>query len=470
MPSVRAGHSAPDTARLADYAGRWLVLIFYPRDFSLVCPTELTAFSARLADFQRRNCELLGVSADPVRLHQEWFATPVGEGGVGPLRFPLASDVDGDTARAYGVWIEELQQPTRGLFVIDPLGVLQYAVMHNLNVGRNPDEVLRVLEGLQSGGLCPANWSTADGTIDPERAIRPGTILGHYRVRSRLGGGAFGTVFSAWDQRLDRPVALKVLRQHLHASRAAVLAEARAAARLHHPRICLICAVEEEGGVPLIAMEFVEGRPLSELIERRPARQLALHIGRQLASGLSAAHSSGVVHGDLKPANVLVTAENHVKIVDFGLAQSEAHADWTSKFDQPLSQPASGSAEADGLAILATSDAMGVAPDDRIVLRGTPAYMSPEQAQGCLATPASDVFAFGLVFFEMLTGCRALGDESSLACLLRLRTQDIAAAIASDLDAQFQPVIAAILAREPGCRPAMSEVIRQLTALDGSPA
>ena len=303
-------------------------------------------------------------------------------------------------------------QPTRGLFIIDPAGVLQYAVIHNLNVGRNPDEVLRVLDGLQSGGLCPANWSSADGTIDLERAIRPGTILGHYRIRSKLGGGAFGTVFAAWDQRLERAVALKVLRQNLHASRAAVLVEARAAAKLHHPHICLIYAVEEEGGVPLIAMELVDGRPLSKVIELGLEPGAAVRLGAQVASGLAAAHASDVVHGDLKPANVLVTADNQAKIVDFGLAKSEAGSEPMSVIDLPLSAPAIGAVTPDSIGILATMERIGAAPDDRAWLRGTPAYMSPEQAQGLAATPASDVFSFGLAFYEMLTGRRVLGEES----------------------------------------------------------
>ena len=199
--------------RSSDYAGRWAILVFYPRDFSFVCPTELTSFSARWLDFRQRGCELLGVSVDSVELHREWLGTPPTEGGLGPLQFPLASDPNGAMARAYGVWVDQKQVCTRGLFIIDPDGILQYAVVHNLNVGRSPDEVLRVLDALQTGGLCPASWTSADGTIDAERALQPGRILGHYRIRQKLGGGTFGTVFAAWDLRLERTVALKVLKR-----------------------------------------------------------------------------------------------------------------------------------------------------------------------------------------------------------------------------------------------------------------
>ena len=112
----------PRLARLSDYAGRWLMLIFYPRDFTFVCPTELTAFSARHADFGKRNCALLGISADSIELHREWLTTLPADGGLGPLHFPLVSDPEGAAARAYGIWVEEKKVSNRGLFIIDPAG------------------------------------------------------------------------------------------------------------------------------------------------------------------------------------------------------------------------------------------------------------------------------------------------------------------------------------------------------------
>ena len=174
MQVAKVGQAAPEFARecadarddnrrsvrSSDYAGRWLMLVFYPRDFSFVCPTELTSFSGRWMDFQQRNCDLLGVSVDSAELHREWLRTSPAEGGLGPLQFPLASDPDGAMARAYGVWLDEKQVSLRGLFVIDPEGILQYAVVHNLNVGRSPGEVLRVLDALQTGALCPASWTS----------------------------------------------------------------------------------------------------------------------------------------------------------------------------------------------------------------------------------------------------------------------------------------------------------------------
>ena len=235
LACVQAEQSAPRRVSLADYAGRWLVLVFYPRDFSFVCPTELTSFSAHLCDFATRDCDVLGISVDSVETHQEWLTTPPSEGGLGPLRFPLASDPEGEASRAYGVWVEEKEVSTRGLFVIDPDGVLQYTVKHNLSVGRRPDVVLRVLDALRTGGLCPANWTSADGNIDPEKVLRPGRTLGRYRIREAIGSGSFGSVFAAWDLRLERMVALKVLKRNVFGSRDVVLAEARAGRRAEQP-------------------------------------------------------------------------------------------------------------------------------------------------------------------------------------------------------------------------------------------
>lgn len=477
MTVAKVGESAPEfalacadarddgrrAARSSDYAGGWLMLMFYPRDFSFVCPTELTSFSARCLDFRQRGCELLGVSVDPVELHREWLQTPPEQGGLGPLRFPLASDPDGATARAYGVWVDQKQVSTRGLFIIDPNGILQYAVVHNLNVGRSPDEVLRVLAALQTGGLCPASWTSADGTIDPERALQPGRILGHYRIRHLLGGGTFGTVFAAWDLRLERMVALKVLKRNVFESRDAVLREARAAAKVNHPHVCTVYAVEEEDGLPLIAMEYLDGQTLSGAIADGLSHDLARNLAAQIASGLAAAHDQRVVHGDLKPANVIVTGQGAAKILDFGLAGPQ-HASQTAIADahQELrsAAPEGGSAVVPETAETLVQEASTSGGEGGI--RGTPAYMSPEQAAGRRPTPASDVFAFGLMLFEMLTGRMAVPDASLATILARLQTQDLGPRLAPEVDEPYRELLVATLARDAARRPAMREVLRQL--------
>ncbi len=135
LESVMPGGAAGPIA-LDDYQGKWLALLFYPRDFSFVCPTELSAFSGRAPDFADRQCDILAVSLDDLETHRRWLETPADAGGVGGLRFPLGSDPDGSASRAYGVWDHSRAIAHRGLFLIDPQGLIQYAVVHALSVGR----------------------------------------------------------------------------------------------------------------------------------------------------------------------------------------------------------------------------------------------------------------------------------------------------------------------------------------------
>ena len=458
LQCVSAEDTTPRGVCLDDYLGRWVVLIFYPRDFSFVCPTELTSFSAHLADFAERDCELLGISVDTVELHREWLTTPPAEGGLGPLRFPLASDPAGYTAQAYGVWVEEKQVCTRGLFVIDPEGVLQYLVKHNLSVGRRPDVVLRVLDALQTGGLCPANWTSADGNIDPEKALRPGRILGHYRIRESVGSGSFGSVFAALDLRLERVVALKVLKRNVFESRNVVLAEARAAAALSSPNVCTVYAVDEEDGLPVIAMEYLDGTSLANAIEQGLERRTALDLARQVAAGMVDAHEAGIVHGDLKPANVIVTEKGIAKIVDFGLANASTR---TSVLERRVpTHLETSAAEADTNPIDATVEFVEAGSEDGI--QGTPAYMSPEQANARPATTASDVYSFGLMLYEMLTGRPAHSDRPILETLLLLQNRDLGPELAEQVEESYRELLAAMLARDASQRPSMKEVVAEL--------
>ena len=146
------------TVSLTDYAGRWLVFFWYPLDFTTVCPTEITALSDRLDEFSDMETDILGASTDSVYSHRVWMGMPRESQGIAGLRFPLLSDKTGRMARDYGVLLEDEGVALRGLFIIDPEGVIQYSVTHNLNVGRSVDETLRVLEAIQSGGLCGSDW------------------------------------------------------------------------------------------------------------------------------------------------------------------------------------------------------------------------------------------------------------------------------------------------------------------------
>lgn len=142
---------------LEDYKGKWLVMFFYPLDFTFVCPTEITAYSDRYEDFQKAGAEVLGISVDSEHSHKAWI-----NGDLGKLNFPLASDMTKSVARDYGVLLEEDGVALRGLFIIDPDGNVKYSVIHDLNVGRSVDETLRVLKALQTGGLCPVNWNEGE--------------------------------------------------------------------------------------------------------------------------------------------------------------------------------------------------------------------------------------------------------------------------------------------------------------------
>jgi alkyl hydroperoxide reductase subunit AhpC len=364
---------------LADYQDRWLVLIFYPRDFSMVCPTELTAISLQAEEFHKRECDLLGVSTDGIETHERWLDTPREQGGLAGLNFPLASDPDGSVCRAYNVYVPRQNCALRGLFIIDPNGVLQYQVVHNLSVGRGAGEILRVLDALQSGGLCPSEWSASQAPMDLSRTLVPNHVVGHYRIESVLGRGSFGTVYRAHDLTLDRSVALKVLRPGGETDVSRALSEARAAASLTHPNICVVYSIDSSLGNPIIVMEYVDGEPLSRLLEGGPLGwPTVVDLGRQLALGMAAAHAQGVVHGDLKPANVMVGTDGAAKLMDFGLARRYAPVE--------------------------AGETIDFRPVEAGALSGTPNYMAPEQTRGLAALPASDVFALGLIIHEMVTG------------------------------------------------------------------
>jgi alkyl hydroperoxide reductase subunit AhpC len=150
---------------LTDYRGKWVVFFWYPLDFTFVCPTEITALSDRLEDFEAVGAEILGASTDSVHSHKAWANTPRDRNGIEGVQYPIISDMTHKIADAYGVLVEEEGIALRGLFIIDPDGVLQYATINNLNIGRSVDETLRVLQALQTGGLCPSDWKPGQKTL-----------------------------------------------------------------------------------------------------------------------------------------------------------------------------------------------------------------------------------------------------------------------------------------------------------------
>jgi eukaryotic-like serine/threonine-protein kinase len=437
LACTSASRHSRRVVRLSDYRDRWLILMFYPRDFSLVCPTELSAFSARHAEFAGLGAELLALSTDSIETHERWIAAPRAEGGLGPVSFPLASDPDGQTARAYGACLESRSIALRAIFIIDPNSIVQYQVIHNLNVGRRTDEILRVLTALQTGGLCAESWVPGHRTIDSDR-LAPGHVVSHYRIEATLGEGGFGTVYVAHDTVLDRKVALKIGKNQRGVT-SSVQHEARAAAALNHPNVCTIFGIDDSEGLVVIVMEYLTGQPLSKVIATRlltPSE--AVGLARQIAVGMTAAHAAGIVHGDLKPANIFVTDDGIVKILDFGVATRLRVA-----------------ASHDGTASLCAADCPSIL--------GTPAYMSPERADGGPVSPGSDVFAFGLILYELLTGRRAVDGATILHVLRQIRLID-AAVLAMSVVEPFRTLLPQMIAHDPGSRLTMREVSERLHA------
>lgn len=165
IPSTKNIEKLNEPVKLSDYRGKWVVLLFYPLDFTFVCPTELTTFSDRYDDFEGIGAEIIGISTDSAFSHRAWLQTPRDKGGVEGLRFPLGADITKSMSRDYGVLIEDRGVALRGLFVIDPEGVLRYEVVHDQNIGRSAEETLRVIQALQTGGLCQAEWRPGQETI-----------------------------------------------------------------------------------------------------------------------------------------------------------------------------------------------------------------------------------------------------------------------------------------------------------------
>jgi len=176
--SLRVGQEAPDFSATAVYdqefkeitlsglKGKWVVLFFYPLDFTFVCPTEITAFSDRYQDFSALNTEILGVSVDSKHCHLAWIQTPRNEGGIGDINYPLVSDLKREICQAYNV-LNDDGEADRGLFLINPEGVVMHTTVNKAPVGRNVDETLRILQGYQYGAgnpdeVCPANWTPGE--------------------------------------------------------------------------------------------------------------------------------------------------------------------------------------------------------------------------------------------------------------------------------------------------------------------
>jgi hypothetical protein len=246
--------------------------------------------------------------------------------------------------------------------------------------------------------------ATAPAGVRPSSpSLPPGTQLGAYRIEAMLGAGGMGEVYRAHDQKLDRDVAIKTLPVGVRADPELLKRfqyEARVLAALNHPNIAGIHGIEEVAGLSFLVLELVEGETLADRLQRAGAMPAdeALAIGVQVADALEAAHARGITHRDIKPANIKVTPRGTVKVLDFGLAKQS----WTTAADD------------EAVLVTRTETRAGV-------LLGTPPYMSPEQVHGRPADHRSDIWAFGCVLYELLTGIRAFRGETvsgTLAAIL----------------------------------------------------
>jgi eukaryotic-like serine/threonine-protein kinase len=264
-------------------------------------------------------------------------------------------------------------------------------------------------------------------------SLTPGTRLGPYEILSPLGAGGMGEVYHARDTKLGRDVAIKVLPDELFEDKERVARferEARALASLNHPAIAVIHAFEEISGRHLLVQEFLEGETLRERLRAGalPARK-ALDIAAQIARGLAAAHEKGVVHRDLKPENLFVTKDGHVKILDFGLARQIALPTDASDTTSPT---------------LAR-------PTEQGVILGTVAYMSPEQVRGLPVDHRADIFAFGCVLYEMVSGRRPFAGQSAVEtmhAILRDEAPELPAGVRESAPGCAR-LIATCLAKDP---------------------
>ena len=256
--------------------------------------------------------------------------------------------------------------------------------------------------------------------------------MAHYRVLEKLGQGGMGVVYKALDEHLDRFVAIKVLppeRVSDPERRRRFVQEAKAASSLNHPNIVTIYDIAQEGGVEFIAMEFVDGKTLDDLIPARGLRlNTALKHAVQIADALAKAHSAGIVHRDLKPGNVMVTEDGLVKILDFGLAKLTERAPAGDELTRTL-RPET----------------------EKNTILGTVAYMSPEQAEGGKVDARSDIFSLGSLLYEMLTGSRAFPGPSNMSVLAAVINKE-PARLGVNVPHDLEKLISRALRKDPSRR------------------
>ena len=322
-------------------------------------------------------------------------------------------------------------------------------------LARSDPEVRRAVEILLAHGgsveavLDRPAWERATTSLDSLTAqIESGALLGPYRVESRIGAGGMGQVYRATDSRLNRSVAIKFLSAQFSDR---FEREAKAIAALNHPNICQIYDI----GPNYLVMEYIDGSPVVSPEQKPLPPAEVLRLAGQIASALQAAHAHGIIHRDLKPANILLSSTGTVKLLDFGIAKQTGGAHSTQTQDQ-------------------TQTMGGTQPG---TILGSPAYMSPEQAEGRPADARSDIFSFGAVLYEMLAGRRAFNGDSVASTLGAILYKDpeplnappalnaiILKCLSKSPDRRFQTAADIQLALEkasPSNNPSVTELMKQ---------
>ena len=295
--------------------------------------------------------------------------------------------------------------------------------------------VEQMLRGDEAAGSF-LNESPTDLLAVPSFAVAPflPKNFRRYEILSLLGRGGMGEVWEARDTELDRRVALKFLAAPAAFARAGerLTREARAASALNHPNIVTVHEVIQYEQTPVLVMEVVEGTALRAVIQSPQSIDRVVHLGRQIAQALAAAHAHGIVHRDIKPENVMVRSDGYVKVLDFGLARRVTSQSMASN---------------DGLLV------------------GTLRYMSPEQARGEPLFPASDIFSFGLVLYELATGSHAFPADSPFETVhaIQAREPPPPSSLNPLVSGSLNSLILAMLAKGPATRPSAQEVAQVLS-------
>ncbi len=284
---------------------------------------------------------------------------------------------------------------------------------------------------------------TASGSEHQPSPVEIGQTISHYRLGDRLGGGGMGVVYQAHDTRLDRPVALKFLPEAYTQDPRALerfQREARTASALNHPHLCTIYAIDEYQGQPFLVMELIEGQTLRGLVGQRPSLVTLAEVIGQVAKALAAAHAAGIVHRDIKPENIMVRDDGYVKVLDFGLAR---------RLPTGLASTSSGEASDPGL------------------LLGTLRYMSPEQARSETASSASDIFALGIVLYELAAGQHPFPADSHIGVLNAIMAQPPLppTRLNPEIPAALEGLLLRMMEKDPRLRPQAAEVDAALTEL-----